>query len=138
MSCLRKFRKPYKAFLQYKFNMTEKIIVGLTEEVKFETKEGKKKTLMAKIDTGASKSSLDLNLASELKLGPVIKSKLIKSAHGTRLRPVVKATIELAGKKIKKQFTLADRSHLRYRVLIGVNVLKNGFLVDPSKTTNNH
>lgn len=117
--------------------MARKIIVGLTEKVKFETKDGKK-TVMAKIDTGASKSSLDLNLASELKLGPVIKSKIIKSAHGTRLRPVVKATIELAGKKIKKQFTLADRSHLKYRVLIGVNVLKKGFLVDPSKTTNNH
>ena len=117
--------------------MVKEIIVGLTEKVKIETKEGKKKIIMAKIDTGASKSSLDLNLASQLKLGPVIKSKIVKSAHGNRLRPVIMASIELAGKKIKTQFTLADRRHLRYQVLIGVNVLKKGFLVDPSKRTNN-
>lgn len=116
----------------------EKIIVGLTEKVKFETKEGKKRTVIAKIDTGASKSSLDLKLASELKLGPVIKSKLIKSAHGNRLRPIVPAIIKLAGKKMKAHFTLADRGHLRYRVLIGINVLKRGFLVDPSKKTSNN
>ena len=113
--------------------MTKKIIVGLIENIKIETKEGKKKTIKAKIDTGASKSSLDLNLASKLKLGPVIKSKVVKSAHGNRLRPIVVATIELAGKTIKTQFTLADRSNMRYQVLIGINVLKKGFLVDPSK-----
>lgn len=113
--------------------MAKKIIVGLTEKVKIKTKEGKKRTIKAKIDTGASKCSIDANLAKKLKLGPVIRKKIIKSAHGNRLRPIIKVTVELAGKKFKKEFTLADRRHLKTRVLIGVNILKKGFLVDPSK-----
>ena len=90
-------------------------------------------TLIAKVDTGASRSSLDINLASELNLGPIIKSKMIKSAHGNRLRPIIEAELKIAGKKIKSEFTLADRAHMKYGMLIGVNILKHDFLVDPSK-----
>ena len=104
----------------------------LAEKVKVQHGNGKKNVL-AKIDTGATKSSIDTNLAAELKLGPVIKSKLIKSAHGSKLRPIIEATIELAGKRIKSEFTLADRAHMRYRILIGQNILKDGFLINPTK-----
>ena len=114
--------------------MTKKVIVGLTEKVKIEGKKGRKRVFMAKIDTGATKSSIDTNLAKELKVGPVVKSRMVKSAHGNSLRPVILPTIEIAGKKIRRQFTLADRKHLKYPILIGVNVLKKGgFIVDPSK-----
>ena len=89
--------------------------------------------MKAKIDTGATKSSIDTNLAAKLRLGPVIKSKLIKSAHGSKLRPIIEATIELAGNVIKSEFTLADRAHMKYSILIGQNILKHGFLIDPSK-----
>jgi hypothetical protein len=111
-------------------DIAEKTIVGLTEEVIISGNSGKKE-LIARIDTGATKSSIDLTLASELKLGPVIDSRLIKSAHGTKLRPVVKASVKIQNRNIKAKFTLADRSHLRYPVLIGQNILKMGFLVDP-------
>ena len=110
-----------------------KTIVGLTEEVQLFSTNGKSKTLIAKVDTGASRSSLDINLASELNLGPIIKSKMIKSAHGNRLRPIIEAELKIAGKKIKSEFTLADRTHMKYGMLIGVNILKYDFLVDPSK-----
>ena len=80
----------------------------------------------------ASKSSIDVNLASQLRLGPIIKSKLVKSASGNKLRPVIESVVELAGKKMKEEFTLADRWHMKYRVLIGQNVLKHGYLIDPS------
>ena len=110
-----------------------KIIVGLTEKIHLVSNNGNDKDVVAKIDTGATRSSIDLNLASKLNLGPVIKSKMIKSAHGNKLRPIVEAEILLAGKKIKSEFTLADRTHMKYSVLIGVNVLKQGFLVDPAK-----
>ena len=114
--------------------MIKKVIIGLTEKVKIETKKGEKRTIKAKIDTGATKSSMDINLAKQLKVGPVVKSRMVKSAHGNSLRPVVMPTIEIAGKKIRRQFTLADRKHLKYPILIGVNVLKKGgFIVDPSK-----
>ena len=106
-----------------------KTILGIAEKVYF--KANGKKPILAKIDTGATKSSIDIKLAGKLKLGPVIKSKIIKSAHGSRLRPIVEAEITLEGKKIKTEFTLVDRSHMRYQVLIGQNILKHGFLIDP-------
>tara|TARA_B100000315_G_C14299806_1_gene461316 strand:- start:3 stop:365 length:363 start_codon:yes stop_codon:yes gene_type:complete len=110
-----------------------KIIVGLTEKISFESGNGAGKEIAAKIDTGATRSSIDIKLASKLNLGPIIKSKMVKSAHGNKLRPIVEAKILLAGEKIDSEFTLADRTHMKYAVLIGVNVLKKGFLVDPSK-----
>ena len=109
-----------------------RVLIGLAEKVSVEFARGIK-TVAAKIDTGATKSSIDTNLAAELKLGPVIKSKIVKSAHGSKLRPIIEATIHLAGKKIKSEFTLADRAHMKYRILIGQNILKDGFLIDPRK-----
>ena len=110
-----------------------KIVVGLTEKISLMSSNGNNKEVVARIDTGATKSSIDIKLASKLNLGPVIKSKMIKSAHGNKLRPLIEAEILLARKKIKSEFTLADRTHMKYAVLIGVNILKRGFLVDPSK-----
>ena len=109
-----------------------KVVIGLAEKVNIDYSNGKK-AVIAKIDTGATKSSIDTNLAAELRLGPVIKSKLVKSAHGSKLRPIIEASIELAGKRIKSEFTLADRAHMKYRILIGQNILKDGFLIDPTK-----
>ncbi len=109
------------------------IVVGLTEKVGLMSNNGSVKIVAAKIDTGATRSSIDIKLASKLNLGPVIKSKIIKSAHGNKLRPIVEAEILLAGKKMKAEFTLADRNHMKYAVLIGVNILKQEFLVNPSK-----
>ena len=116
-----------------KYQMFEgRVVIGLTEKVNIDHTGGKK-NVIAKIDTGATKSSIDTSLAAELKLGPVIKSKLVKSAHGSKLRPIIEATIELSGKTIKSEFTLADRAHMKYRILIGQNILKDGFLIDPLK-----
>jgi hypothetical protein len=109
-----------------------KLIVGLTEKVIVKG-ESQSKEVIARMDTGATKSSIDVTLAAQLRLGPVIDSKLIKSAHGTKLRPVVEVTVEIKGKTMQARFTVADRSQMRYPVLIGQNLLKNYFLVDPSK-----
>ncbi len=65
--------------------MEGKTTVGLIEEAIILTNDHKKKKVLVKIDTGASKSSIDLDLASELRLGPIIKTKLIKSAHGVKV-----------------------------------------------------
>ena len=122
-----------KKAIKKHLKLNGKTVVGLTEKIHLVSNNGNDKDVVAKIDTGATRSSIDLNLASKLNLGPVIKSKMIKSAHGNKLRPIVEAEILLAGKKIKSEFTLADRSHMKYSVLIGINVLKQGFLVDPAK-----
>lgn len=109
-----------------------KTIIGLIEPVIVVGAKSQKEVL-ARIDTGATKSSIDIKLAAELSLGPILKTKMVRSATGSGLRPVVQAKIILAGKEIKREFTLADRGNLKYRVLIGQNVLNEGFLIDPVK-----
>lgn len=110
-----------------------KTVIGIVEPVTLISKDGSRRTILAKVDTGASKSSIDINLASELRLGPIIKSKLIKSASGNKLRPVIETNIEFAGRMMFEEFTLADRWHMKYPVLIGQNVLKHGYLIDACK-----
>ena len=109
-----------------------KIVIGLVETISIKGK-SYMKNVLAKIDSGATKSSLDKSLAEMLDVGPIIKSKLVKSAHGNKIRPVVEVEIVLANKSIKAEFTLADRNHMKYPALIGQNVLKKGFLIDPNK-----
>jgi len=115
-----------------KTNKTEKTTVGLYEKITLKGNGGEKEVI-ARIDTGATNSSIDLKIASSLRLGPIIQSKMVKSANGSKLRPVIESDIELHGKIISEKFTLADRSHMKYPVLIGQNILKKGFLIDPSK-----
>ena len=108
-------------------------VIGFIEYVTVTGNNKNKKTLKARIDTGAEKSSMDAKLAAELGLGPIIKRKLITSAHGRMIRPVMEAKIILEKKRIKSEFTIADRNHMKYKVLVGQNILKKGFLIDPLK-----
>lgn len=112
--------------------MTEKTVVGFTAKV---TIVGSKKTkeVMARIDTGATKSSIDAALVKELELGPEIKKIMVKSAHGQGSRGVVYERVIIGNRHLRMQFTVADRIHMKYKVLIGQNILKRGFLIDPSK-----
>ncbi|RME31692.1 hypothetical protein D6789_01915 [Candidatus Woesearchaeota archaeon] len=110
----------------------DRTVVGLTEDVILHH-DGRHDKVRARIDTGAERSSVDINLASKLKLGPVVASRVVKSANGSKLRPIVKLEVELCGRRVTETFSLSDRSHMRYKVLIGQNILKKGFLIDPSK-----
>jgi hypothetical protein len=77
---------------------------------------------------------MDTSLAQELKLGPVMKNKVFRSAHGRKMRPIITATITLKRRSIKCWFSVIDRSHMRYKMLIGQNALKKGgFIIDPLK-----
>jgi hypothetical protein len=109
-------------------NRIESTIVGFYEDVIIEGK-----LVRAKVDTGASKSSIDLKLAELLKLGPVIGRTTIVNTHGRAVRPIVRAGIEMAGRKLDASFNIALREHLRYPILIGKNILRRGFVIDPKK-----
>lgn len=110
----------------------DKTTLGLVEEVMLFGPDNSRKVI-ARIDSGAIKSSIDLQLASELKLGPIVGSKIIKSANGAKLRPMIESEVELCGRKVKEKFTMADRRHMKYKILIGQNILKQGFIIDPCK-----
>ncbi|MFH1439843.1 MAG: RimK/LysX family protein [Candidatus Woesearchaeota archaeon] len=118
-----------------KFN--NRVIIGLYEKVDLLGDKSSRKTVIGRIDTGATRSSIDVKLAASLKLGPVLKTKMVKSAHGATLRPIVEGVVIIAGKKIKTSFTIADRAKMKYKLLIGQDVLKNGeFLVDTCNSDN--
>lgn len=110
-----------------------RIIIGLTEEIQIWSREGKSKDIRARIDTGATRNSIDADLAKELKLGPIVRTKLVKQAQGHTIRPIVMAKFKLAGEIHKEEFTIAERKHMKYSVLIGQNGLNNGYLIDPHK-----
>jgi len=110
----------------------EKKVIGLTEKIVIYGKSFKKE-FVAKIDTGADKSSIDTKLAASLRLGPVVEVLNIKSASGNTQRPVIQVKINLCGKDLVSGFTLIDRMHMKYKILIGKNILKHGFIIDPNQ-----
>jgi hypothetical protein len=110
-----------------------KKIIGLVEKIKVIGK-SEEKTL-ALVDTGAKLTSVDIKLAADTGIGPVKRITKIKSASknvGTR-RPVLEATIEIAGKRFRTEVNIQDRSHMTFPVLIGRNILVDNFLVDAGK-----
>lgn len=115
--------------IQYK----KKTVVGLVEPVKVTGPTGRSREVLARIDSGATKSSVDVRLAAELSLGPILKAKIVKSASGKSLRPVVEAKVVFADKEFKSEFTIADRADMKYSMLIGQNILNKGYLIDPTK-----
>ena len=107
--------------------------IGLVEKVKIIGE--REKSSMALVDTGAKLTSVDISLAAATGIGPVKRITKIKSASknfGTR-RPVLEATIEIAGKRFETEVNIQDRSHMTFPVLIGRNILVGNFIVDAEK-----
>ncbi len=112
-----------------------KSVVRLVEKITVRGPGGEER-VRAKIDTGADRTTVDKVLAEQLKLGPALSRITIRaSAAGQRVeRPVVNATITIAGKTYELKVGIADRSQMRYRVIIGRDILRSGdFLIDPSR-----
>lgn len=127
-----------------------KIIIGRTATANFPAENIH--NVPVKIDTGADSSSI---WASELDIdergvlhfvlfdkdSPYYSGKkhttkkysahLIRSSNGqAQIRYRVVLSIELAGRKIRGSFNLADRSRNTYPVLVGCKLLNKKFIVD--------
>ena len=133
---------------------TSKLLVGQLEQVWMQNLN---LSLPARIDTGAETSSLDarnielfernsrrwvrfeilhpetgepLPLERRLKrMVTIMQSNLPDSER----RPVIKLGITIGTISQTAEFTLSDRSHLEYQVLVGRNILKDVMVVDVSK-----
>ncbi len=93
----------------------------------------KKKKVLAKLDTGAWRTSISESLARELGLlgkDNILWTKRVRSSLGTEERPVISLTFWLGGKKFITPASVAKRSALKVPVIIGRKNLK-GILVDP-------
>lgn len=129
-----------------------KPVVGKAERVSFP--QANVLNLLAKVDTGAYRSSVWATkikekdgLLSFVLLGPSSKHysgemvttteyrrvKVENSFGHSEMRYSVFLSVEIAGKKIRSNFTLANRAKKTYSALIGRKMLKGRFLVDVSK-----
>ncbi|MDX1534999.1 MAG: RimK/LysX family protein [Thermoplasmata archaeon] len=94
----------------------------------------------AKVDTGASRTSVDTDLAARVGLGPVTDTVKVRAASSAQaeVRPLVEARIQLAGKEFMLPVSIADRADMNYPVIIGMDILSEGnFLIDVSNRTLN-
>jgi alpha-L-glutamate ligase-like protein len=92
----------------------------------------KKKTIRAKIDTGAFRTSIDVDLVHELGLDEHDKLVHVRSGSGRQKRKTAKISFKMKGKTISTIASYTERSHLRFPIIIGRRDLK-GFLVDPER-----
>lgn len=104
--------------------------LGLTETVSIKGST-LSKDVLARVDTGATRCSIDLELAQDL--GYTVKSsRVVKSANGTEKRETAEFTITLRGVDYVVECTLADRGNMTYKMLIGQNLMKDAnIMVDP-------
>lgn len=110
---------------------TSERILGVIEKITIYG-EKKKKVILAKIDTGAYRTSIDVDLVHELGLDLHDKTVHIRSGTGRQKRRTARVRFKLRGKEVKSLVTYTERSHLRFPIIIGRKDIK-GFLVDPSK-----
>ena len=114
--------------------------------------------MRAKVDTGARTSALDTqkyelhqeadgSLRARLWLRlrkssarvrmidvPVLGFALVRSSNGVNeQRPLIETTLSLGGVSKRVRFTLASRTTMRFRVLLGRTSLAPEFLVDVSQ-----
>jgi len=131
-------------------------VIGRLERVDFP--EWDLQGIDAKVDTGAYTSSLHchhitsyrengneyvkFNLLDpshdtyddKLFKWPVYRKKTIKSSNGTREeRFVIKTKVRIFDHIFNAEFSLTDRSEMRYPVLLGRKLINNRFLVDVSQ-----
>ena len=76
-------------------------------------------TVEAKIDTGADRSSVDIGIIEALEFEPTGKSGSVRSANGVRTRKLYRVSLQSGGGHQEIIATAADRSNMRYPMIIG-------------------
>jgi len=115
----------------------KKMVVGLVEPVKIIGGTGKEVKCDAILDTGATRTSVDIAVARKAELGPVLGSVRVKSkttSAGFVRRLEVPCKVVLNGKVFESVVNITDRRDMYTKVLIGRNILFGNFVVDVEKT----
>lgn len=111
---------------------TESKVLSLIEPITIVS--GKiKREYQAKLDTGAYRTSLDYSVIQEMNLPLLSRKFKTVSATGRDSRPGVKVNLILGGRRISTIASVAERSHLKFPIIIGRRDLK-GFYVNPTVT----
>jgi len=114
---------------------TDPVIIGYIEEVVLSGTSGSS-SVLAKSDTGATRTSIDTSLAAEIGAGPIKSITRVKSGSSktARSRPVVDVVVGIGGNRHTVTASVEDRSHMDYQVLLGRDILTH-YQVDVSRRT---
>lgn len=106
--------------------------IGYTEEVTVIGQMGSV-SIEAKADTGADRTSIDMDIAAEIGAGPIVETTITRSAKHTRKRVLARIKVRIRNETYEVNAAIEDRSNLTYKLLIGKDVLETGgFSVIPS------
>ncbi|WP_390209061.1 ATP-grasp domain-containing protein [Halobellus marinus] len=91
--------------------------------------------VIAKSDTGAERTSIDVELAGRVGAGPLVGTTEVRSGAGsdTETRPLVDVQLRINGTWRTVTASLTDRSEMTYSVLLGRDVLES-YTLDVSVT----
>ncbi|NUB91067.1 RimK family alpha-L-glutamate ligase [Haloterrigena sp. SYSU A558-1] len=105
---------------------TEPSVIGYTEEIVLSGTSGSK-TVLAKSDTGATRTSIDTALAADIGAGPIKSITRIRSGSSkqSKSRPVVDVVVGVGGTQHTVTASVEDRSHMDYPVILGRDILGN-------------
>jgi len=104
---------------------TEPIPIGYIEAVTV-TGTRDTKTVYAKSDTGADRTSIDSTLAAEIGTGPIKDIVRVRSGSSSgKSRPVVDLVVGIGGRQYTVAASVEDRSHMNYSLLLGRDVLQH-------------
>lgn len=108
-------------------------ILGYTENVRIVGTDGSE-VVTAKSDTGARRTSIDLELAAELGTGSIKDTVSVRSGTTKRSnsRPIVDIVIAIDGRTHSVKANVQNRSHMNYPVLLGRDILEH-YHVDVTK-----
>lgn len=111
---------------------SETKVLSVIEEITIIQK-GRQGRYQAKLDTGAYRTSLGYSVVKEMNLQLLSQTFRAVSATGQEIRHGVKVNLILGGKKITTIATVAERSRLKFPIIIGRRDLK-GFYINPILT----
>jgi len=111
----------------------EPITIGFTEQVVV-SGTGGTRTVVAKSDSGATRTSIDIRLAADIGAGPIHTVSRVRSGSSKQstTRPVVDLVIGIGGQQHTVAANIEDRSHMTHRLLLGRDVLKH-YTLDVSR-----
>ncbi|MBU1136924.1 RimK/LysX family protein, partial [Patescibacteria group bacterium] len=107
-------------------------VIGINEPIEILDANRNRRPTMAKIDTGAYRSTICKNLAEKLGLNKVIGRKKVRGALGIEERPIINLSFVMDKRLVSTEAFIADRSEMKYDIIVGRKDLKR-FLVDPAK-----
>lgn len=112
--------------------MSGRRVIGINEPVEILDAERQKNQTVAKIDTGAYRTTICTSLADKLNIHQVIGYKKVRSAIGAEEWPIINLSFVLDKRLVTTEAFVANRQEMKYDIIIGRRDLKR-FLVDPAK-----